>query len=360
MTKKLFIAVAVFAGLLAAGCTKNEVLFTERAPSKKIDSSVWIDNLIDGKAAAKKENKKIFLFFSTEEDFVSGRLKEQLFDTPEFIEEAVKKFVLVNLDISVSKFEASKADPLASDEEKKASGLVERTLNEAIRNTTIYNTQGTPSFYVLSKEGYVITSVNFDQETISLEEWNKVMESKEEEIAVFENVIKSTESGKTEDRLKAIDRLFDITDPQLRFILGEKAQLYINLDKKNKTGACGAYVIAIANTKAMYRYLDNEPLAASEAFADCVKSKYLTPAQKQQAYYTAAYLLAESGAGDNEKIIGYFQSAYDADPSSEEAEAILSMINMMGGILPSGPLTAAEESSFDSAEEPAAEMVPAE
>ena len=162
-----------------------------------------------------------------------------------------------------------------------------------------------------------------------------------EEIAEYENTISAARSGKTEDRLAAINRLFEKTDPQLRYLLADFCSDYIKLDKKNSTGMVGSYVVALANSNAVQHYLDQDPLAASEEFATAAKSKFLEPEQKQQCFYTAAYLFASSGTDDAVKVKDYLQKAYDVAPDSEYAESILSMMRMM------------EEKYGESAEPPA-------
>ena len=56
--KLVVLAMTALAVLASCSKPKNKA----RKPSENIDSTTWIDNLIDGKAAAVKENKKIFIF----------------------------------------------------------------------------------------------------------------------------------------------------------------------------------------------------------------------------------------------------------------------------------------------------------
>lgn len=58
---KLF-AVLLMSSVIFAGCSKKEENQV-RKPSENIDSSTWVDNLIDGKAAASKKIKKSSCFF---------------------------------------------------------------------------------------------------------------------------------------------------------------------------------------------------------------------------------------------------------------------------------------------------------
>lgn len=355
---KLF-AVLLMSSVIFAGCSKKEENQV-RKPSENIDSSTWVDNLIDGKAAASKENKKIFLFFSgDDQDKSSAELKEKIFNRDGFISEMTKNYVLVNLDFSNSLFDKAAAEPTASEEEKAEAAKLWVKLEENMRDAGLYNIQVTPSYYILTKEGYVIKQMVFENKPESVEDFFAGYNPLVEEIAEYENTISAARSGKTEDRLAAINRLFEKTEPQLRYLLSDFCEEYIKLDKKNSTGMVGTYVIALANSRAVQHYFDQDPLAASEEFAAAAKSKYLSPEEKQQALYTAGYLYANSGTDDAAKIKDYLKKAYDAAPESAYAESILSMIRMLeadfadSGV-PEGDENSAEGENAQTAE-PAAE-----
>lgn len=328
---KLFKSTILLFSMLAilAGCSKSDGKQV-RKPSKNIDSTTWIDNLIDGKAAAAKENKKIFLFFSgDDQDSASLQFKDAVFNTSEFISEMTAKYVLVNLDYSNSRIDAAQANPDATDEEKAAATELMVKIEESMKDASRYNLQSTPSFYILSKEGYVITEIIFPEVIADMEGFKAVYETKLEEIAVFENALASARSGKKEDRLAAINKLMEITDPQHRYLLVDVCNDYIKLDKKNETGMVGNFLVLVANANAMEHYLNEEPLKASNEFAKVAESKYLSPSDKQQCYYTAGYLYSISGNDDYDVVHDFLQKAYDADPNTGDGDAILSMMRMM-------------------------------
>ena len=355
--KKLFnlAAAGLIFALVLGGCSKNQNKREVRKPSAQIDSTAWIDNLIDGKAAAAKENKKIFLFFSgDDQDKSSAELKEAIFNTSDFMDELLKSYVLVNLDFSASLFDKAAAEPDASEEEKAAAAELWVKLEENMRDAGIYNIQETPAFFLATKEGYVITQVVFEKKPESAAQVLEEISALEETVAEYENTLTSCRTGKTEDRLTAINKLFDMTEPQLRYLLTDLSSDYIKLDKKNRTGMCGAHVVAMANANAVQFYLDQDPASASEEFAKAASSKYLTPDQKQQCYYTAGYLFAQSGTDDYPKIKDYFEKAYEADPSSPYAETIQSMMRMMEERYLDAPAPEAETAPEAPAENPEA------
>ena len=112
---------------------------------KKIDTSVWLTNFEDAKKAAKTENKMIFMFFSEiDADNKSARLKENLFDTEDFLKTYTEKYVLLNLDYSNSRNE-NDAENLSKD----------------MRLFESYDVKDIPYFLIVSPQGYVIEKLAF-------------------------------------------------------------------------------------------------------------------------------------------------------------------------------------------------------
>lgn len=327
MKKFTKVLALLIAGMfLVIGCSKNESQKV-RKPSANIDSSKWIDNLIDGKAAAEKENKKIFLFFSADDqDATSKQFKDNVFNTPEFLEVATKDYVLVNLDFSNSLFESAQANPIATEEEQKSATELMARLEENMKDASIYNVQASPSFFLLTKEGYVIDEIIFKEVLKNIDEFTNEMNSRAEKFAEYMNVLDSTKSGKVTERVSAIERLFDITPNNQRYPLKSFSKLVLDIDKKNESGVVGKHAIALANANAMEHYMNRDAESASEEFAKLSKNKFLTAQEKQQCFYTAGYLLSQSGSMNYSKIKEYFQNAYDADPESQYAATIQAMV----------------------------------
>ena len=272
---------------------------------EKIDSSVWLTNFDDAKKAAQAENKKIFLFFSMDDsDGKSASLKENIFNTEDFIKSYTEKFVLVNLDYSNSLYESNQ-------EEAKRN----------LRIFDLYNGKGTPYFMILSSEGYVITPVAFS-DTIDLNDVRLSFNEAQASIQTFDELIEKTKTGSKSEKLEAINKIVEITDPSVAYHLTPLNKLYLSLDKKNETGECLKHLIALAYAKAEDFFLDDEAEKASEEFVKLTKNKILTDEDKQLAFYTAGYLLASSGSDDLEKIMSYFKQAYEINPESGAAQNI--------------------------------------
>ena len=304
--------------------------FTACSKKVKVDSTKWIDNLTDGKAAAVQENKKVILFFSADEnDEVSSNLKAKVFNTDAFINTLTPDYVLVNLDFSNSLFDKTQVEDTASKEDKKTAAALEAKLKDNMKQATFYNVQGSPTFYILTKEGYVVTPLTVEDGLDSVDAFKKILDSKTEDIAKYDEMLAATNKGTKEDQVKAIDALYEATEPQMRYLLSGLSKKLIKLDSKNKSGFVGKHVLACANADAMTAYLNEQPKQAAEAFAKAGKNKNLSADEKQQAYYTAGYLLGQSGSNDYKSMRKYFQASYDAKPDSEHADQIKQMISIV-------------------------------
>ena len=277
---------------------------------KEIDSSTWISSLEDAKKAAANENKKIFMFLSADDsDEASAALKEKVFNTEEFKKEYTEKFVLLNIDYSNSRYEASQDG-----------------LHDDILISEKYNAATLPYFLILTKEGYVVTNLAFES-SADMESARATFNDAEETIKEFDENFAKTQTGTTEERLAAIDRIFENTNPGVLYHLTPLNKLYLSLDKDNASGKSSKHLIALTYAKAEDFFLDNHPEKASEEFVKLAKNKILAAEERQMSLYTAGYLLAQSGSKDFATIKDYFQQAYDAAPETEEARNIQMALN---------------------------------
>ena len=299
--KKLFlIIIAILFSFSILSCANN------------VDTSNWISDFSSAKKAAVKENKKIFLFFSADDmDQVSKNLKENVFNTEDFLKTYTEKYILVNLDFSDSRYD--------SDQDG---------LQEDMKISERYNIQTVPYFFILSKEGYVITTLAFDA-SADFDTVKITFSEAGETVAKFDENLAKTQTGTKEERLQAINDIYEHTNPQLVYHLTPLNQLYLSLDKNNESGNCSRHLFAISYAKCFDFMLDNEQQKVPEEFASLAKNKLLSAEEKQMAFYNAGYFLAQSGSTDYEKIKDYFQKAYDAAPETEEAATLQTAITRL-------------------------------
>ena len=319
--KKMLMFAALAAMLSLAGCKKTpQSAFAPRLDlSKAVDATRWLDNLDDAKIAAHQSGKDIILLFSADDqDHFSRMLKDSLLDSEAFIADITRDYVLVNLDFSSGLYEQS-----AEDE------AIAAALEANMKLATVYGIEITPSFFLLSKEGYPITPLFYDDTLRTAEEFRDEIAQEGEAIAAFRAVYERIGTGSNEDKVRAIDDLYGLADPRQTYLLAPLAEQVLALDPTNKTGLLGKYALALADAQATDAALDNDPERMTEAFAAAAENKYLTPDERQQAYYYAGYFLAGVGDPDYEQIKGYLQKSIDAAPDSEQAPQIARLLQMI-------------------------------
>lgn len=297
---------------------------------KKVDASKWLDSLADGKIAAQQADKKIILFFSADDqDNLSAMLKENILNKDEFVAAATEKYVLVNLDFSESVYEATQVDENASSAEKKAAKEAEKRLEENMDAATQYSVQMSPAFYLLSKEGYVITQLVFDDTLSSIDGFNAEIDSHAEEITAFDSALAKTAQGTNLEKVSAIDDVYNLTDRRFAYALAPLAKELLKLDTKNESGLAGKYIIELAQVEATDAALHNDIENMISAFEKAAENSLLTASEKQQMYYYAGFYLGGSGSTDYEKVREYIQKAYDADPESDVAPDIQNLLRIV-------------------------------
>ncbi|MBQ7159859.1 MAG: thioredoxin family protein [Treponema sp.] len=319
MKKIIFFAVAALSVFSLISCG-----------GKKIDSTKWLDSFNDGKIAAQKENKKIILFFSADDqDNLSAQLKENLLFKSEFVDFATEKYVLVNLDFSESKYNETEVDENASSAEKKAAKEAKQKLTENMDTATYFSVQMSPTIYLTSKEGYVITQLVFDDTLTSIEGFEAEIASHEAEITQFEETLAKTTQGTNLEKVSAIDDLFNMTDRRFAYQLAPLAKEVLKLDPKNDSGIAGKYVIELAQADATDAALENDVEKMIKVFETAAENKLISSEQKQRMYYYAGYYLGGTGSTDYKRVRDYIQKAYDADPESDIAGDIQNMIRIV-------------------------------
>ena len=296
----------------------------------KIDTSVWLKNLDDGKKAAKSEDKIIFFFISDdEEDEKSAKLKEKIFNTDEFLENYTEKFVLVNIDYSSSRAE--------NDSEN---------LSRDIKIFEHYNAQEFPSFFILSSEGFVISHLAFDEQD-DLDSAKLIFNAEEEKIKEFREKLAKIKKGSKEEKLSAINEIYDETETQDSYHLRPLSELYVSLDKKNESGNYLKHAINIAYANAEDYILNYETEKGAKEFVKLANDKNLTDDDKQMAFFTAAQLLIQSDSQDLETVIDYLNKAYNFSPESNNGENIKRAIDYVQSLIDGEDDEISESESVD-------------
>ncbi|MCI1210179.1 MAG: thioredoxin family protein [Treponema sp.] len=319
--KKIF----TFAGILFA----TGILLTG-CGGVKPDEFGWYHDLAAAKKEAQTKNKNILLLMTADDsDTESSKMKTAVFNTDEFTAAEKDAFVFCNLDFSQSEYAKGQAADGASEKEKKVAENAAARFNDNLKLATTYSITKTPCVLVLTKEGYMIAPIENDEETQTPSAYQALLDAESEKIGKVTDMVKATTVGGNVEKVRAIDTLYEATDTDYRYPLADLIRSVPALDEKNETGLVGKYVLATANADAMDAYMNKDVKGATDAFAKAAGSDKLSAEQKQQAYYTAGYILGSSGSQDYDTMLSYFQSAYDAAPESGYAVNIAQMITMI-------------------------------
>ncbi|WP_191013324.1 hypothetical protein [Treponema zioleckii] len=349
--KKLvkILAVLFAAGIFFVSCSKEE----------KSKGLVWFDTLEDGLEAAKKQDKRIFLHFTSfDDDGISKRIKDSLLDLPEFAEENSQEFVFVNLDFSKSLFE--KAFNPQTQNENADSGANEelaKKLSANARSQRNYGVSAFPTTFVLSKEGYVIKEIDlFDRNEsfkadendasslvseeavrpLTLVEYKAVLKDLKESFKLFDELLEKTKSSELGEMVKAVENLYTFTAVQSPdestdycYPLKELSQKIVDTDKENKSGEVGKHFLILAKYEAQDLLSEDKFLEASEVWSNASKNAVLTAEEKQAALVQAGFTLATGGSTNYAKMIEYFDAAIATAPDSDSIAQIESLKSLV-------------------------------
>jgi thioredoxin-related protein len=307
-------------------CAATAVFFLWSCASQK---PVWLNNFDEAKTLAKKQNKNIFLFFSGADwDEKSQKIKSSVFDTDEFLTGVSKKYVLLNLDFSNILYEQADAAEDASEEEKAAAEKIAQILQKNGETAQSYAVEELPACFLVTKEGFVISIVeNVEAETTPAEYLSLLTQS-DERSKKINALVKDISKKKNNEKVLAIDALYEETGENYRLLLEEYFPVVIELDPQNTTGLVGKYEFNMAFIQAVGFMNAGMPELAFETFLAVSQSERLLPEEKQTALYYTAFSLLSARPDARAEIYSYLESAYNAAPESPMS---IFLLQIMGG-----------------------------
>lgn len=168
-----------------------------------------------------------------------------------------------------------------------------------------------PGIFVLSKEGYVIRYIqyedkylsegNLEAEVLSFEEANKTIKDK----------IANTNSFTGNKKLFAIDELYEATDIYFRHPLDSLCEEVPALDEKNTSGLLGKYELINAYAKCMDYLISDEKDKACFVFEKLVQNGHLDKSQMFEAAYQGAWVYAITESQRYDRMLDLLQTAYE-------------------------------------------------
>ncbi len=297
---------ALVVTLSLTGCTKAQ--------------NAWIADYGEAQQLASEEGKDLLLFFSREDaDGVSTQLRTSIFDTPAFVNEASKDYVLVHLDYSDSRMMSVQVGEDATEAEKKAAEearpQLEKDIDTALRFSV--DGEGMPVLLLTTAQGYVYGTIAYDASVTTPEQFLAVIDGNKENRDKIRALVKAIDESTGVDKLNAIDELYEATDPAYTSPLSELYGQAAELDPNNESGKRGKYAIRNAYAIATDSLLNGDIDTAIAAMLDPIDEGFCSDLEKQELLYQAAYF--SYLIGDSEATLKYLGQALEWAPHSEMA-----------------------------------------
>jgi thioredoxin-related protein/Tfp pilus assembly protein PilF len=269
--------------------------------------SIWVTDFEAAKAKAKAE-KKLLLVDFTGSDWCGWciRLRNEVFEKEEFIKNAPKQFVLVELDFPREKELPEKLKV----QNEKLAGL--------------YKVRGFPTVLMMDAEGEVIARTGYRPG--GAEEYLKHLT---EFVKVFEGIppLKAAlEKAEGLARAKILDQLiesYEKLDKQID-TLDQWTKEIISLDAKNEAGLKSKYEFRSIMAEAA-ELKENQKFDEARKLIDkAIAIPGITGQQKQDAYFALGECFFQ--ARDFPGVVDSLQKAIAAAPQSEKVASLKRMV----------------------------------
>ena len=317
--KYLLISIITLTSLTFVSCGKSN-----------IDSTGCYTDIEAAEKAALKKNQDILAIVTMNgDDAYSVQFTDEIIRNPKFKEEVTSKFAVVRMDFSQSAYEATVAAEDANDSAKKNAEKRAVAMQKNTKFANLLNVTVTPTVYILSKEKYIITGINYDALNKNYDVFKQALDDSAETIELMHKMIAQTKTGTAEEKINAIDELYEATMPEARLLLADLLSSTKKIDASNKSGLLGKLLFAAADAKAAVAMNSGNPRDAVNAYLALENEDSLSPAEHQQAIYTAAYLCSMTEIEDLSVVIGYLNKAIAIDPDGEEVPAIKRVIEAL-------------------------------
>ena len=280
-------------------------------------------NYEDALKNAQKKKQPLLVFFTSQgDDEQSTQLVSDVIKSPDFAAEILKSYSVLHVDFSESAYQKTLAPENADQKQQDLANTYTAIMQNNYQLVMLFNVEAMPSIFLCTKEGYVVTPVETDDDAYSVSGLKAALQDTSAEFELFEKMVKDTSKGSASSKVEAIDGLYRITSAEYRTFLLPLVQKVPELDKKNETGLVGKYIVATAEAKALSAYSQGDVETAIAQYLGAADNEFVKAEDKQECFYTAAYLSAYSGSEDYQGILTYLQTAYDLAPNSDKADAI--------------------------------------
>ena len=149
-------------------------------------------------------------------------------------------------------------------------------------------------------------------------------------VSQMKEFIAAIQKGSKQEKLAAIDNLYENTEIIYRVFLADLIDKYVEMDKDNESGLLSKYLFAQADANASNLYMSGDLLGATKSYVDICSNPNLEADYKQQAYYMAAYIMSIS---DYATILDYLNLSIKANPESESVDSINQVIEYLKSMI---------------------------
>ncbi len=303
------------------------VLFLFASCKKK---ELWQTDFDAALQEAQEQEKKLFVLFSGEDwDGKTANFRADVLDTDEFKEFVKEGYVLLNIDLSEA--EQAKAIPEAdaNEQEKAEAALLQTKINAKQDVIRRYGVTGYPCIYILSKEGYVLSIVHYNENLNAPSVLSGIYEEQSAGMAEISSAISRMQLAAGVEKVRAIDSLYEATPEAGRKPLASLVKEVPSLDPSDESGLVGKYEFIKTYDEAMEKLSEGQQDGVVESFIEIAEHGHLDPARKLEAYYNAAYLMALFGESDYDRMYELLGKAQESDPESVRMEDISNLMTMV-------------------------------
>ena len=309
-------------------------LFVSCGGKALLDDYGCFVNYEDALRHAQKKNQPLLVFFTSQgDDEQSTHFVSDVIKSPDFASDILKSYSVLHVDFSENAYQKTLASENADQKQQELANTYTAIMQNNYQLVMLFNVETMPSSFLCTKEGYVVTPLETDTTSLSVNGLKAELEEHGSEFELFNQMVKDTSKGSASSKVEAIDGLYRVTAAEYRTFLLPLVQKVPELDKKNETGLVGKYIVAAAEAKALSAYSQGDVETAIAQYLMAADNEFVKAEDKQECFYTAAYLSAYSGSEDYQGILTYLQTAYDFAPSSDKADAIKEAVDYFSLII---------------------------
>lgn len=279
-------------------------------------------------AYAQKKNLPILVFFTSEgDDDYSNQLVNMVMKTSAFAENIGKNYVIYHADFSQNVFSKTVVSDNPTKEEQETADLYYYIIQQNYQYSLLFDASTTPCAFLCTKDGYVVSAIEIDEKNLNTAGFAATLKNYDEQLKKFNDMVAATKIGSAQKKVEAIDTLYMATEETYRRFLLNLVKKVPQLDKNNKSGLCSKYIVGAAEAEALSYFAQGDLQNTILTFLKAADNPQVRAVDKQECFYTAASLLAASGANNYKDILSLLQSAYQFDTTSANAASIQKSID---------------------------------